>query len=266
MVAGLPEQALWRAELEANTTAEGGPCSHPALRRSSVAVPAPRRESLLQRATGRQGQGADGTAAEDAPLKQPGQRVCARCMGAGHKVCSGCKSVHYCSTDCQLAHWKAAHRAVCRKASLPTAAAAGAPVPGGFASVVIPATAAAAAGGDGSFVTLANLRQGHGVTTANLAAPMRNQHGGRRFMLKAQVPRGDENQGLGILMYDADRAYIRSLAPQEQPQHAAVAAVVRARGTLGGAKAYLWAAFEGAELRIHLDDVPPQTGPDAPAW
>jgi hypothetical protein len=31
------------------------------------------------------------------------------------KVCAQCKTVAYCSRECQLAHWKAGHKAVCKK-------------------------------------------------------------------------------------------------------------------------------------------------------
>jgi hypothetical protein len=37
------------------------------------------------------------------------------CRNAGTKVCSRCKKVNYCSTDCQRADWKR-HKVVCKKA------------------------------------------------------------------------------------------------------------------------------------------------------
>ena len=38
--------------------------------------------------------------------------------GAGYLVCSGCKQVHYCTKECQVAHWKGAgggakHKVAC---------------------------------------------------------------------------------------------------------------------------------------------------------
>ncbi len=32
-----------------------------------------------------------------------------------HKVCSACKKVYYCSTDCQRVDWKKSHKAECKK-------------------------------------------------------------------------------------------------------------------------------------------------------
>ncbi|KAJ7481953.1 hypothetical protein FB451DRAFT_1237638 [Mycena latifolia] len=37
------------------------------------------------------------------------------CKKAEFKRCSGCKSQHYCSRDCQVADWRAGHRADCRE-------------------------------------------------------------------------------------------------------------------------------------------------------
>lgn len=44
-------------------------------------------------------------------------RRCAQCLrnGVGFKVCSGCRRVHYCSPECQRAHWRAQHRDECSK-------------------------------------------------------------------------------------------------------------------------------------------------------
>lgn len=37
---------------------------------------------------------------------------CAACGGPAHKKCAGCNRVHYCSRECQRAHW-AAHKPGC---------------------------------------------------------------------------------------------------------------------------------------------------------
>ncbi|KAF2302819.1 hypothetical protein GH714_008559 [Hevea brasiliensis] len=39
---------------------------------------------------------------------------CANCGNHGTKKCSRCKSVRYCSTKCQEAHWKSGHKSKCK--------------------------------------------------------------------------------------------------------------------------------------------------------
>ena len=41
------------------------------------------------------------------------------CPKPGTDMCSRCKSVFYCSRDCQRSHWKAGHKKVCKKAGVP---------------------------------------------------------------------------------------------------------------------------------------------------
>ena len=45
------------------------------------------------------------------------QKYCANpgCFKTASSVCADCKVVHYCGSDCQKAHWKAAHKALHRK-------------------------------------------------------------------------------------------------------------------------------------------------------
>jgi hypothetical protein len=49
------------------------------------------------------------------------KRFCVNCdrtsEGGKFRVCMGCKSARYCSRACQIAHWKAGHRDVCRSLS-----------------------------------------------------------------------------------------------------------------------------------------------------
>ncbi|GAU17666.1 hypothetical protein TSUD_07270 [Trifolium subterraneum] len=40
--------------------------------------------------------------------------VCAVCASRGVKRCSRCKSVRYCSTECQQSHWKSGHKDKCK--------------------------------------------------------------------------------------------------------------------------------------------------------
>ncbi|GKU87463.1 hypothetical protein SLEP1_g1858 [Rubroshorea leprosula] len=46
---------------------------------------------------------------------------CAACGNHGTKVCSRCKSVRYCSPECQRTHWKSGHRTECKENSSETA-------------------------------------------------------------------------------------------------------------------------------------------------
>lgn len=47
---------------------------------------------------------------------RPEERICANCGNpAAPKTCSKCKTTHYCSKDCQSAHWKAGHKRECAK-------------------------------------------------------------------------------------------------------------------------------------------------------
>ena len=41
--------------------------------------------------------------------------ACEMCTRAGAKKCSRCNTARYCSADCQLAHWRAAHKAECKR-------------------------------------------------------------------------------------------------------------------------------------------------------
>lgn len=45
----------------------------------------------------------------------PTTRLCAVCSGPGSHLCAGCKSVNYCSPECQRSHWKS-HKKPCRLA------------------------------------------------------------------------------------------------------------------------------------------------------
>lgn len=49
----------------------------------------------------------------------PGDPLCAACGADGSagnlKRCSGCKSMFYCSRDCQLQHWEALHQHDCAR-------------------------------------------------------------------------------------------------------------------------------------------------------
>ena len=46
---------------------------------------------------------------------EPLPKTCASCFKVGkHQACSGCFLVFYCSKNCQVAHWRSDHKAVCR--------------------------------------------------------------------------------------------------------------------------------------------------------
>ncbi|GLT58288.1 hypothetical protein SLA2020_311920 [Shorea laevis] len=46
-----------------------------------------------------------------------GRISCAACGNHGTKVCSRCKSVRYCSPECQRTHWNSGHRTECKENS-----------------------------------------------------------------------------------------------------------------------------------------------------
>lgn len=51
----------------------------------------------------------------------PGLSSCAVCSNPASKKCSRCKSVRYCSSDCQLVHWNAGHKRNCKDNAAQTA-------------------------------------------------------------------------------------------------------------------------------------------------
>ena len=218
--ASLEEQALFLERLEQNAV-RGAACVHPVLRRSCVASPPPAAKAELS---------------ERPP---PGLKVCAFCSGAARLTCAGCRGAHYCDAACQKRHWKA-HRPDCKGESKPD-----------DASVVIN-VAGREVGGLGAFINI-NVRQGAGARVGAFDAVAHNPHGARRFVIKAQVSQtgGTEHP---IMLYDEPRALHRMLFCDEgEAAFHAVRNLVRARGVLNGAKAYLWAKREGAHLRIFVD-------------
>jgi hypothetical protein len=206
--------------------------------------------------------GADVVAALAAPRKQVlggGPRVCAHCREAGRLTCSACLGVSYCSAACQKADWRA-HRPHCRASQQP-------PPGDDAASVVFPAAAPGNAVGDEAVVASLNLRHGAGFSANFAAAAPANPHGARRFLVKVQAPLltpGVAASGMApgqpLFIYDEPRALTRMLHPAE-PAFAPLAAAMRAHGVSGGVKAYLWAAREGAAVRVFTE--PPTEAQEA---
>jgi hypothetical protein len=226
--ASVEEQALWRAQLARNAQ-PGGVCAHGVLRRSAVAAPPP---AALPSAAG--------AAAERAPAEH---MACAHCRGAARLTCEACLGAHYCTKECQAAHWPA-HKTACRGT---VTASSGDEGP---ASVLIPVVA----GGTPIAVTLLNTRQGLGAGRPGMTdAVPKNPHGGRRFLIKVQVPLSGGGE-LPMMVYDEPRALTRLLGPEDGAAYGTVLALVQARGALGGLKGFLWAKREGANLRIFVDE------------
>jgi hypothetical protein len=64
---------------------------------------------------GAQGEAAAGSSSSSSKVKPA--KPCANCgeLFPKLKVCTRCRSVSYCSKDCQLAHWRAGHKQVCKE-------------------------------------------------------------------------------------------------------------------------------------------------------
>jgi hypothetical protein len=214
----LAEQAFFIKLLEQNVV-PGVKCAHPVLRRSCIASPPPAAGASMS------GRNAD-------------DKVCAFCGGAARLTCDACRGVHYCDAGCQKKHWKA-HKPDCKGESKADGV-----------SVVVDVVNKDLPGGIGVFSVM-NMRQGAGTRTFNVGDVAHNPHGAQRFIIKVQVP---QTAGMDPLMiYDEPRALQRMLFSQEGAAYGTVRDLVRARGVMNGAKAYLWARREGAQLRIFVD-------------
>jgi hypothetical protein len=216
--ASLEEQALFISLLEQNVVPRAQ-CVHPVLHRSCIASPPPAKSAPTQE-------------------RNSGEKVCAFCSGAARLTCGNCHGVHYCDAACQKKHWKV-HRSDCKGESKPIDGE----------SVVIDA-----AGKDFNGISaymIMNMRQGAGTRSGSTDEVAHNPHGARRFLIKVQVAQTGRRDPL--MMYDQPRAMSRMLLPTEGPAYDTVRDLVRARGVMGGAKAYLWARREGAQLRIFVD-------------
>ena len=76
-------------------------------------------------------------------------KACGRCGAPAKKVCTRCEVARYCTADCQLADWKAGHRATCRKAARDVGSGGAARGGQGGGGGADRGEAAAAAGGAG---------------------------------------------------------------------------------------------------------------------
>ena len=221
--ATLAEQRLFITELEKHATSAGGPCVHPVLRRSCIASPPPAKKSELAK-------------------RNPGEKVCGFCGGAGRLTCAGCHGVHYCDAGCQKKHWKV-HRPDCKGESQAD-----------DTSVVIGVVPTQLPAGAPGVHMIMNMRQGAGSRMSTAEEVAHNPHGARRFIIKVQVPQTGGPGQLPLMIYDEPRAMQRMLYVEEGVEaYTAVRDLVRARGVMDGAKAYLWAKREGAQLRIFVD-------------
>ena len=218
----LAEQRMFITQLEKNETRAGGPCTHPRLRRSCIASPPPAKSMEVAK-------------------RNPGEKVCGFCGGAGRLTCSGCRGVHYCDAGCQKKHWKV-HRPDCKSESKADGS-----------SVVIDVVAKYQPAGPYAAHMIMNLRQGAGTRMSTADEVAHNPHGARRFMVKVQVSQTGPLDQMPLMMYDEPRAMQRMVYPEDGEAFAVVRDLVRRHGVMNGAKGFLWAKREGTQLRIFVD-------------
>ena len=205
------------------------------------------------------------------------QDVCANCGERDNRLkkCDRCRSVAYCSRECQVADWPK-HRVVCGKTSevlrghgeVPANAAGCESRP----SVVMSIQAPKQPKSSGNITRSMNISFS-GVCTRETkpGKAARNIHGHSEFVVKVQVPPdggwrpGDSSlQSTGCQVYDKVRSF-NAYIPIATTGLDRLVTLVRAQGymTLSGLgkKGYFLARREAKNLRIFIDTIQAQ-----PKW
>ncbi|KAG0619805.1 hypothetical protein M758_4G166700 [Ceratodon purpureus] len=185
----------------------------------------------------------EGAPASERTRNEPDPHCCVVCdqKSTKLKICSVCKSVKYCSRDCQVSDWPS-HKKRCK-------AAESKPSPSGASILLNPKGMDM---GD-NIMTLINHRDPIGSITNIKPAKvnhMPDHKEGELYVIKVQAGSRD------CLIYDRQRSFTTMVSdPREQ---AALRPVITSVNHRGGAKAYMYAKNEGNQFRVYLEDLPEQ--------
>mmetsp|Transcript_30651 Transcript_30651/g.49608 ORF Transcript_30651/g.49608 Transcript_30651/m.49608 type:complete len:416 (-) Transcript_30651:334-1581(-) len=164
---------------------------------------------------------------------------CAVCGDTNAKRCAKCSAVYYCSRECQVKAWPE-HKKTCMKVIGPSDCTS--------THVMFPL----ASSEDKEDCYVVQLSGSTGaLNTKNLNT---NIHGESRFLVKIQVPL-DVAKGQ-LMCYDHPRSF-ESCVLYDYDAYAPLAKKIREVGYLG-LKGYFWAKREGPNLKVDLQDLPPQ--------
>jgi hypothetical protein len=137
---------------------------------------------------------------------------CAVCGAEEAKVCSRCKCVHYCSAQCQTAHWKK-HKKQCKE----------------WSEKIWRITPYVHSGSTAS-LTLSGMKDWTGKAPKTKAF-------GDDFDCKIQVPL-QQGTDQALVLYDRQRSWTVMIGPENCSAVNEIEAVIRAEGQMGGLKGY----------------------------
>lgn len=166
-------------------------------------------------------------AKQNRDAKKGASKTCAKCnkdLGKdGGMKCSKCLVTLYCGRDCQVAHWKEAHKVECENLSAHTSG--------------VKLSKAGAAGGHTASFSFSSLQ-------ANTSGAYRNPRGvnvGDKFVVKVQ----GGSDVMPLMVYDETRTCEFHVLPTEAGFHEIVKAV-RAEPAWGGRKTFMKASFDSS--------------------
>ncbi|KAF7352244.1 Ankyrin repeat and mynd domain-containing protein 2-like [Mycena venus] len=181
---------------------------------------------------------------------------CGNCKKPAKTMCSSCRAVSYCNTDCAKAQWPT-HKLVCKISKKIAADPSALPED----TLYVPARAYIHWVADFGF---ASEQEAVKMGGPPVDEPPRNQYGGERFMCRAILANAGKGPGGGTaFLYDRRRSVIIRVGPQEAgkarvhgveiPFHAAgyrqFAEVVRERG-VQGQLLYVWVRRVGDCIEV----------------